>query len=250
MNTSEYVTEALAPFSSFEERHGVVAVPTACLYPSNAVVTVYVRGGSEYGAVVSDEGRAVDELTACNREIPDADRFLLRFCRRGGLRAKNGKITSPKVEAGQLAASIAFVANASAAAATGGLASLKLRSLRDLRKDLEILLGRTFPSGRIVRDRRIEGKSTRSYRFGSVIRLEHERLLLVDPVTPDANSINAHAIAHLDVSLRKDDSILQRLMYDDEDHWRASDLNLLQTTATLVPFSRSEELLRSLRSQL
>lgn len=249
MNTSEFVAEALAPFSSFEERRGTVAVPTSCLYPSNAAVTVYVRGGSKFGAIVSDEGRAVDELTACNREILDADRFLSRFCRRGGLRAKNGKITSPRVGVEQLAASIAFVANASAEAATWGLQSLKLRSRRNLRKDLETILGRTFPSEHITRDRRIEGKSTRSYRFGTVIRLEQERLLLVDPVTPDPNSINAHAIAHLDVNQREDDNILQRLVYDDEDGWRASDLNLLQMAATLVPFSRFEELLSNFRPE-
>ena len=242
MNTANYVELALAPFTKFAERNGAVAVTTSCLYPSNAMVTVYVRGGPN-GAVVSDDGRAIDELTALNRDITNVDKFLSRFCNRSGLKAENGKITSARVSAQQLPASIVLVANASAAAVVWGVDKLKLRRRRNLREELERLLKLSFPSEIIEKKRHIEGKSTRHYRFDTVIRL-NERLLLIDPVMPDANSINSHAIAHLDVRQREDDTIIQRLIFDDEEDWSAADLNLLQMTATLVPLSRVNQAMK------
>lgn len=245
MNTGNYVEHALAPFSMFAECNGAVAVTTSCLYPSNAMVTVYVRGGPN-GAVVSDDGRAIDELTALNRDIQNADKFLSRFCNRLGLRAQNGKISSPRVSAQQLPASIVLVANASAAAVTWGIDKLKLRRRRNLREELEKLLNLSFPSDIIEKKRHIEGKSTRQYRFDTVIRLD-ERILLIDPVVPDANSINSHAIAHLDVKQREDEQIIQRLIFDDDEDWSAADLNLLQMAATLVPLSRVDQAMKRFR---
>ena len=242
MNTAEYVHEAMAPFATYEERHGAVAVTTSCLYPSNAMVTVFVRGGPN-GAVVSDDGRTIDELTALNREIPNADKFLYRFCRQTGLKAQEGKIVSPKITGNQLVATIAFVANASASAAAWGVEKLKLRRRRNLREELEKLLNQSFASAKIQRRRYIEGKSTRQYCFHNVIRLDG-RVLVIDPVTRDPNSINSHAIAHLDVSRLRNDTIIQRLVFDDEEKWNAADLNLLQMAATLVPFSGLEVAVR------
>ena len=245
MNTQNYVENALAPFTKFAEHNGAVAVTTSCLYPSNAMVTVYVRGGPN-GAVVSDDGRAIDELTALNRDVKNADKFLSRFCNRSGLKAENGKITSARVSAQQLPASIVFVANASAAAVAWGVDKLKLRRRCNLREELEKLLNLSFPGDIIEKKRQIEGKSTRYYRFDTVVRL-NERLLLIDPVIPDANSINSHAIAHLDVRQREDESIIQCLIFDDEEDWSAADLNLLQMAATLVPLSRVDQAMKKFR---
>lgn len=250
MKTAEYVSEALAPLSTFEERHGAVAVRTSCLYPSNAAVTVYVRGGPIMGAIVSDDGRAIDELTACNRDIQHADKFLSPFCRRAGLVAENGKIRSPRIEAHQLASAVAFVANASANAVSRGLALLRPRSRSTVKEELEALLNHTFPIQHIERSWRIEGESTRTYKFDTVIKLDNRRILLIDPVSPDPNSINAHAIAHLDVGRLKDSSIAQRLVYDDHDNWKSSELSLLQMAAPIVPLSHAEKAFDSFRIQL
>lgn len=246
MSTAAAVAEALTLFSTFEENRGAVAVHTHCLYPDNAVVTVWVRGGPEYGFVVCDEGRAIDELTAYNKEIPNPDRFLFRFCRREGLLAKDGKIHSPRVPIDSLASAVSFVATASAHAVTRGLETLQIRRPRNLRKELSELLGRTLPVQHVHREVRLPGKTMRFYRFDAVIDLGERRRLLVDPVTPDPGSINARAVAHFDVGRLEDGNILQRIVYDDRHDWPAADLNLLQMAATVVPFSQSEKMLRSL----
>ena len=208
---------------------------TSCLYPSNAVVTVFVRGG-ENGAVVSDDGHAIDELTALNRDIPDVDRFLNPICRRSGMNAKNGIIFSPRIEWRQLPAAIAFVAGASASAVASGLQKLKTRRSRNLQKELQYRLLQSFPRDRIQRDSRIVGQSTRTYTFDSTVQV-NSHLLIIDPVVADPNSINSRAIAHLDVSQKQDDTIIQRLVYDDQEDWKAADMNLLQTVAKMVPLS-------------
>ena len=235
MSIAEYVDEALKPFSTYWESDGAVAVTTPCLYPSNAMVTVFVRGGAN-GAIVSDDGRAIDELTVLNREISGVDRFLSRVCWRSGMNAKNGKIFSPRIEWRQLPAAIAFVAQASATAVTVGLQRFKTRRSRDLHKELRSFLFQSFPEDRIQKDSRVTGHSERSYSFENIVTVNLHSLI-VDPVVNDPNSINARAIAHLDVSRKRDDSIIQHLVYDDTAEWKAADLNLLQTAATIVPFS-------------
>ena len=145
-----------------------------------------------------------------------------------------------------LASAVSFVANASSAAVSRGLEMLKIRGPRDLRKDLESILGRTFPVQHVKRDVAIEGHTTRRYHFDAVVELAGARRLLIDPVTPEPNSINAHTIAHMDVSRLGDNGILQRMVYDDRDEWRAADLSLLQTAATIIPYSGSERVLRDI----
>ena len=215
-DTIDYVTDALArPSAISAERDGSVSVSTFCLYPSNALVNVFVSGGPN-GAIVSDKGHAIDELTALNREVPDADRYLRRFCRNRGLFARRGIIFSPTIERHQLWAAIAFVANASAAAAAWGVEKLKIRQRRDVRGELKFLLDEIFPKGRLNRKSVIEGHSTRNYRFDTVIQLDSDHTLIVDPVISDANSINSRAVAHLDVGRREDERFVQRLVYDEQ----------------------------------
>jgi len=234
MSIAEHVNEALRPFSAHRERHGAVAVTTTCMYPSNALATVVVRGALN-GAVVSDDGQAIDELTALNRDIPDADKFLRRFCNRSGLKSDKGVIFSPRIEWRQLPAAVAFVANASVAAVTSGLQTLKKRPSRNLRKELDHVLYQSFPEDRIKKDFRVVGHSTRAYSFNAVH--VNSRVLVMDPVSPDANSVNSRAIAHFDIGRNGDDTIIQRLVYDDDLRWKAADLNLLQAAAKVVPFS-------------
>lgn len=242
MKQSSFVSEALAPFLQFKETDERVSIPTHCLYPSNTAVTVYVSGGPT-GAQVSDEGRAVDELSTHNRFVQDPDRFLRRFCRPAGLSSEKGKIYSPIVPQGQLAAAVLHVANASAAAVHWGFENIKLRQRRDLRKALQDILDRSFPKDRIQADWKMSGHSTRAYHFDHIIRMANDHILLIDAVLPDANSINSHAIAHLDIHRLEDEHIKQQMVFDDEEDWKSADLNLLQTTATLVPLSNIEDVL-------
>ena len=236
---TKYVSSELQPFATYVEREDAVAVPTACMYPTNAWVTVYVRGGPN-GAVVSDDGQAIEELTVQNREIHNPDRFLQRFCKRAGLEVKSGTINSPRIAGSQLPAAIAFVANASAEAVFWGMDKLRVRARRNLGEELERLLRTSLPKQTLEKDFEIEGKSARHYKFANAVRLS-EKFVLIDPVFPEPSSINARGIAHMDVSQKKDDSIIQRLIYDDDEDWKAPDLNLLQMAATVVPYSRADQ---------
>lgn len=246
MNTETHVLEAISIFSTFERVRDALAVHTHCLYPDNSVVTVLVRGSPTYGFMVSDEGRAIDELTAYNREIRNVDRFLAKFCHREGLKAERGTIRSKRIAATNLASAISFVANASARAVYKGLEVLKVRRPRNLKKELADLLHATFPPQSIRKDVRIQGKSTRAYRFESVVDFG-PRSLVIDPVTRDPNSINAHAIAHMDIGNLYNPDIQQRLVYDERDDWAAAELNLLRTAATIIPYSKSKEVLGRFR---
>lgn len=247
MNTADHVKACLAPYRDFAERHGSVAVTTACLYPSNSLVTVSVCGGPN-GMVVSDEGRAIDELTALNREIEDADKFLRKFCTKSGLKTERGKIASPIVSHDQLSATVAFVANASAAAVKWGVDHLKSRIKSNIRNELELALKGYFTAGQFKSERHYSGKSTRVYKFEHVIRQKNQ-LILIDPVLPDASSINSRAVAHFDVQRLGDDNIIQRIIYDDgEEKWNSADLDLLQMSATLVPFSRLGQSIEHIRT--
>lgn len=77
--------------------------------------------------------------------------------------------------------------------------------------------------------------------FEPAERIERNRL--------DPGLINARAIAHFDVGRLDEANILQRIVYDDRHDWPASYLNLLQTAATIVPFSQSEQMLRGLHRE-
>ena len=235
MSDMSFVKSALEPFCRYSLFEGQAAVTTHCLYPSNSAVTVYVSGGPS-GAVVSDEGGAASVLAEHGRVVPDIDRYLKRFCHRG-LKTSGGKIFTPPVSAEQLTAAVMLVANASSEAAKWGVENLRVSRQRNLRKELYDALSRHFPKEQIDRQHRITGKSNRQYRFDNVVKLSDGRILVVDAVVPDPNSINAHAVAHLDLSRRGEERILQRMVYDEEADWQSSDLNLLQMAAKLVPLS-------------
>ena len=237
MITAAQVSDALALFSSFETVRNAVVVHTHCLYPDNAIVSVWVRGRESNGFRVSDEGRAIDELTVSNRVIPNADRFLANFCHRSGLRARQGQIVSPAADFHGLVSAILSVANASAEAVRRGLDILKVRRSRSLREDLVSVLYRTFPAQNMKRDVHLLGKTTRSYRFEAEIMIGGGRRLLIDPVTQDASSICSRHVGHFDIGQLRDHKVSQRLVYDDREPWSAADLNLLQTAAVIVPYT-------------
>jgi len=244
MSEASFVEYVLSSYTRSTEIDGYIAVPTHCLYPSNKAVTVYVTGGPT-GSRVSDEGGALDELSAHGRSISDPDRFLARFCRVGGLLASGGKISSIPVPMEGLAAAVVLVANASSAAARWGLDHSPALRRRDLRQEVYAVLTRHFPKEKIASQARLTGKSSRQYHFDHVVQFD-DRKLIVDSVLPDANSVNSRAIAHFDVSQMEDLRLIQRIVYDDEEPWDAADLNLLQMAAPLVSISRFGQKLNSI----
>lgn len=233
----EYVGKLLGSCACIRPTEDGAAVSTHCLYPSNQAVTVFVSGGPT-GMRVHDGGGAIDTLATHGVELEDPKHFLLRFCRRHGLKVDRGKIYTPTLPPEGLCAGIVMVANASADAARWGVDHMKpaVRS-RDLRKELHELLALTFSEERVKSDGRLTGKSNRQYHFDHVVAIDRDSRLVVDAVLRDASSINSRAIAHMDLGQTEDPNLIQRIVYDDEEEWDTADLNLLQMAATLVPYS-------------
>jgi len=232
-----YIREALAAFATCYEAESGYRVPTQCLYPSNGVVVVLVSGGP-HQCLVSDEGRAIDEITNHGLFVEQPERVLRQFCTPRGLKYEGAKIFSPAVPLEALPDAIAHVANASSLVAHWGVYNIKLRSRRNLRAELKTLLQIRYQKDSIREELRLTGHSGRQYRFEFVVEIGAEQRLVLDSVRPEPTSINTRAIAHLDIARQENPQILQRMVYDENDDWRAEDLNLLRMAAELVPLTR------------
>lgn len=233
--------EATMSVSLIEDEARVV---THCLYPSNGAVVLTVRGsGDTY--VVSDDGRAVAEVRGFGLRVEAVDRHFKRLIRNQGLRVDGGAIYSPPVPASAVGAAVVLVANASKEAAHWCLDHFKFSSPRNFKRALAELLDRHF-SQELKHELPIVGASNKPHKFEHVVVLPGERKLLIDPVLRDPSSINARVVANLDVKELKDPLITQRIVYDDHEEWSASDLQLLQMGAPLLPFSRASGALRGL----
>lgn len=218
-----------------------IAVRTPVLYPSNMLVTVFVRGGSnEY--LVSDGRGALQQADA--EHSPHAGKIIGRVAKSFGLMVtEHGEIYSSMVAQDQLAATISLVANSARQSAIELARSIHPPVRRDLKQELKPLLTALFPSSVVHYEGRIAGKSNKSYAFDFVVDLGEERRLLLDAVTPEASSINAAAIAHLDVGQTKNKKFRQAIVYDDTLEWRAADLGVLQLGATPIPIAQAERML-------
>jgi hypothetical protein len=216
------------------------------MYPSNGLVRVTVRGGADT-LVASDEGEALGEALAAGIEIANPDRLLGPFVRGQGLLLSNGIIHTAKLPAEAAAVAVIHVANAAKDAASWLYEHNKLNRTRDFRDLLSKFLSDTFRDN--VSEAKIVGASNKPHKFTNVISFPNGRRLIVDAVVKDASSINSRVIANLDIKSVNDPKIEQRIVYDDGDSWAASDLNLLQIGATVVPFSRANDVIRRIADQ-
>ncbi|HEY0832508.1 MAG TPA: hypothetical protein VGE72_01255 [Azospirillum sp.] len=194
-----------------------------------------VRGGAN-AFTVSDDGGAIAAIEGAGVDLVSGDNALRKYVRTQGLKVESGAIVSPRVTADQLPVAILLVANASQEAAHRELERRKLRPTRDFKHMLETLLFQRFPD-RTDKDRVVIGESTRQYKFDYAVRAPDGRVLLVDAVTPDYSSIASSVLSNLDVKNLNDNSIVQRIVYDDALPWKAEDLVLLQNGAPTVPYS-------------
>jgi len=160
---------------------------------------------------------------------------------------REGVIYTPQVAIEAAAPSVLLVANASQEVARWLFDHTKTRRPRDFRLVLSEFLRKRFED-RLLHNAAIVGKSNKSHRFANVISLPDGRRLIVDAVMNDASSINSRVVANLDIRAANDDTISQRIIYDDDEGWSAADLNLLQVGAPAVPFSRSREVIERVAS--
>lgn len=223
------------PIFAWEES---VRVVTQCLYPSNELVQVVVRGGTDT-FVVSDEGNAFRELSAVGVEINKSDYSLRKLVDERGLLLTDGVIASPRVNAEELGIAIAMVANASKEMAEWLFSHSRIKRDRNFKSVLQQFLKARFNDH--VKHEAIVGASNKEHKFENLIVFPNGKRLIVDPVMHDANSINARLVANLDVRSAKYEDLEQRLVYDDREDWKPDELNLLQVGATVIPFSRASQ---------
>jgi len=217
-----------------------VRVTTHCMYPSNGLVQVTIRGGNET-VVVSDEGGGVGEALSAGISIKVHNQ-LAHLIKDQGLLIKDGVIFTPQLPSEAVALAIVHVANASQEIAHWLYEHNKIKRTRDFKTMLAEFLKRTFDD-RVLHDAIIVGHSNKPHKFANIVSLPHGRRLIVDPVAHEPSSINARVVANLDVKAINDPLLEQRIVYDDEEKWTPADLNLLQVGATVVPFSRSSEVI-------
>jgi hypothetical protein len=243
---AQVIVRGLAELTSVKPVDDGVCVTTHCMYPSNGLVQVTVRGGVDT-IVASDEGGAVGEAISAGIPIKDYTRTLAHLIREQGLMMREGVIYSPQmpIEAAPLA--ILHVANASQETAKWLYEHMKIKRTRDFKAILAAFLKSRFED-RVIHDAVIVGHSNKPHKFANVIALVNGSRLIIDPVINDASSINARVVANLDVKAVGDPRISQRIIYDDEEVWTPADLNLLQVGATVIPFSRSSEVIERLAS--
>ncbi|MCK1686459.1 hypothetical protein [Bradyrhizobium sp. 145] len=240
----EVAQHGLSQLASVKCVHDGIVATTHCMYPSNGLVQVTVRGGEET-IVASDEGGAFGEALSAGIAVKDYDRSLARLVKDHGLILKAGIIHTKPVPIAAAPLAIVLVANASQEVARWLYDHVKIKRTRDFKALLSDFLEKRFDD-RVHHNAPVVGNSNKQHRFANVIDLDHERRLIIDPVSNDASSVNARVVANLDVQAMGDPRIIQRIVFDDEDDWSPEDLNLLQVGAVPVPFSRVGEVIERL----
>lgn len=225
-----------------------VRITTHCMYPSNGLVRVTIRGGRET-IVASDEGEAVGEALSAGIQIKDSDRLLRSVVKTHGLLINKGIIHTPPMPISSTPLAILLVANTAADSATWLYGHMKLKRDRDFRRLLADFLRKKFDE-RWTHDAKIVGASSKTHKFANLISFPNGRRLIVDPVANDPSSINARVVANLDIKSTNDPMIEQRIIYDDEEDWSKSDLNLLNVGATVVPFSKADEVIQRIAQRV
>lgn len=221
-----------------------VRVTTHCMYPSGGLVTATVRAGRET-AVVTDDGGALSEALAAGIQHAPTDRRLASLLTGQGLLIKQGVITSPPVPLESVHVAIVLVANASKHVAEWLYATARIKVTRDFNKAVQQLLEAKFEK-KVDHGQVIHGERA-SHKFANVIRFENGMRLVVDAAVNDPSSICARVVSHLDVKKRGDTSILQRIIYDDQQPWEPDNINLLSMSEVpLVAFSHSPGVLEKI----
>jgi hypothetical protein len=212
-----------------------VRVNTHCLYPSNSIVRVAIRGGIQ-SFVVSDMAGAVREAASVGLNVSLSDLTIKNMVAKQGLLVSSGEIASPAVPLAGLASAIMLVANASKEVAGWCFNTYKTKPSRNFKALLNEMMERSFSEDVLKHGYHVVGKSTKTHKFEYAIP-SGEHIILVDSAVPDANSINSRVVANLDVKQNDDPRYEQFIIYDDEADWSPSDLTLLGLAASIVPFS-------------
>lgn len=241
------VSDAVGTWCAPYEADPFVVVPTYHVYPSNSCVQIFIEGGRDT-FVVSDGGGALKAARSLGTGNLDLQKHLRAAARNGSAQVSpQGWIYAADVNAGSLTSVISVIAECSSAAAEA--ASKHFRPIpvmkADFRREVEAQLRVIFPK-RVEKRVRVLGSSNKMHKFDFGVRLSNDRMIVMDAVTHDANSINAAIVSHLDLRNAHIPNISQRLVYDDRTEWQSADLSLLQVGATAVGYTHVKPVLESL----
>jgi hypothetical protein len=239
LDLADLIGRSLDSIASITRTADGVRVTTHCMYPSNGLVQVTVRGGVET-VVASDEGGAVGEALGAGIPFRGYSGMLARLITDQGLSISDGVIFTPRIPIEAVSIAILHVANASQEGARWLFEHMKIKRTRDFKDMVEKFLKLTFDD-RVSHNVIIVGNSNKPHKFANIVLLPNGKRLIVDPAIHEFSSINARVVANLDVRAVNDPLLEQRIIYDDQEDWTPADLNLLQVGATVVPFSRSSE---------
>lgn len=237
----DVVMNSLSRICGVSEIEDGFRITTSCMYPSSGLVRVYVRGGKDT-AVVSDDGEALGEATAAGIHLEKPDSFLRNFVQTRGLNMKGGVLIAPVVDIKAAHIAVLHVANVAGDVAQWVYERGGMKRRQDFRVMLAQFLENSF--GDNLAQARIFGASNKHHKFSNVISFANGRKLIVDAVANEPSSINARVVANLDVKSAHNPNVVQRIVFDDAERWSSSDLSLLQIGATLVPFSRAQDVIR------
>lgn len=235
------IDRGMRDVSSIEMVEDGVRFTTHCMYPSNGLVRVTVRGGRE-SLYATDEGEAVGEALSAGATLTNPDKLLRGLVRANGLEIERGIIHSKRMPLEAAPLAILSVANAARDVAYWLYDHHRIRRERDFRHLVAEFLKNSFEDR--VSAASIVGKSNKPHKFANVISFPNGRRLIVDTVANDPQSINARVVANLDVRSINDPSLDQRIVYDDDEKWSPSDINLLQVGAHVVPFSEAPHVIK------
>lgn len=240
---ADVVADRLREIAPIKLESDGIRVTTHCVYPSNGLVQVTIRGGPST-IRVSDEGGAMGEALAAGIPMRDFSRQLAHKVREQGLLFRTGMIYTPTIPIEAAPMAILLVANASQGIAHWLYEHVKIKRSRNFKELLAAFLKKTFNAQ--VAPATIVGHSRKPHNFANVITFSNGKRLIIDAAVNDASSINSRVVANLDVKANNDPFLDQRIVYDDEEDWAPADLNLLQVGAFAVPFSRSSEVIERL----
>jgi hypothetical protein len=208
-------------------------------------VNVYVEAGATH-FLVHDNGEALDQLRAMGGHEPYPGAVLRAAARRDGLKVSEAyRIFASAVPLEGLESAIVLVANVARDAADMLIARHRPMPRRPLGEELEAILNIQFPA-LWRKEEMLIGESNKHYRFDYAVTLPSKEKLVIETVNPDASSINAAVVAHLDVRNANPRGLIQRIVYDDHDKWPAESLRLLRVGAPPLALSAANDALRRL----
>lgn len=231
--TVESICDIVSRWPMCEQHGDEYAIVTHCQYPNGSLVKVRVRRSGN-GWIVSDGGMSLDEALSSGIEKPEFGLNVRRVIRSKGLSFTEGRIESPNIDLSSLFNAVVVVANAAREVAetliyVGSHFEEDALDVR-IRK---ILVGR-FHAWVLKRPLLIHGASERIHKFHNVVEIPDGRRVLIDTVKHQGNSINSTIVANLDIMRLENHSIVQRIVFDPTENWKAEEIELLSVGAMPV----------------